>query len=146
MRRARLRREPRSRPWLRSSLGHNAPSLSARLKKDVRRARNSWCLLIDLQSHSTVSDGQLVPAEVARAAAAAGVTTMSLTDHDAVAGVAEALKAAGEAGIECVPAVEMSCVHAYSDDLHMLGYWVDLGAIAPACDRAQGEREERALR
>jgi 3',5'-nucleoside bisphosphate phosphatase len=100
--------------------------------------------LIDLQSHSTVSDGQLVPAEVARAAAAAGVTTMSLTDHDAVAGVAEAVEAAKEAGIECVPAVEMSCVHRYSDDLHMLGYWVDLDAIAPACARAQEERVSRA--
>jgi 3',5'-nucleoside bisphosphate phosphatase len=100
--------------------------------------------LIDLQSHSTVSDGQLVPAEVARAAAAAGVTTMSLTDHDAVAGVAEAIETADEAGIECVPAVEMSCVHRYSDDLHMLGYWVDLDAIAPACARAQQERVNRA--
>jgi predicted metal-dependent phosphoesterase TrpH len=102
--------------------------------------------MIDLQAHSTVSDGQLEPSAVARAAADAGVTVMSLTDHDAVAGVEEAVAAAEDAGIECVPAVEMSCVHAYSDDLHMLGYWVDLGAIAPACDRAQGEREERALR
>ena len=69
---------------------------------------------------------------------------MSLSDHDAVAGVADAVAAAAEAGIECVPAVEMSCVHRYSDDLHMLGYWVDLDAIAPACERAQRERVERA--
>jgi len=69
---------------------------------------------------------------------------MSLTDHDAVAGVAPAIGAAKEAGIECVPAVEMSCVHAYSDDLHMLGYWIDTEQIASACERAQREREERA--
>ena len=69
---------------------------------------------------------------------------MSLTDHDAVAGVAEAIAGAQEAGIECVPAVEMSCVHRYSDDLHMLGYWVGLDAIAPACERAQQERVNRA--
>jgi predicted metal-dependent phosphoesterase TrpH len=100
--------------------------------------------MIDLQSHSTVSDGQLEPADVARAAAEAGVTVMSLTDHDAVAGVPGALEAAAEAGIECVPAVEMSCVHRYSDDLHMLGYWVDLDEIAPACERAQQERINRA--
>ena len=100
--------------------------------------------MIDLQSHSTVSDGQLAPADVARAAAEAGVTVMSLTDHDAVAGVEEASEAARAAGIENVPAVEMSCVHRYSDDLHMLGYWVDLEAIAPACERAQRERVERA--
>jgi predicted metal-dependent phosphoesterase TrpH len=100
--------------------------------------------MIDLQSHSTISDGELPPAEVARAAAAAGVTVMSLTDHDGVAGVPEAMAAAAEAGIECVPAVEMSCVHKYSEDLHVLGYWVDLEAIQPACDRAQRERVERA--
>jgi 3',5'-nucleoside bisphosphate phosphatase len=100
--------------------------------------------VIDLQSHSTVSDGQLAPGDVARAAAEAGVTVMSLTDHDAVAGVPEALEAAAAAGIECVPAVEMSCVHRYSEDLHMLGYWVDLDAIRPACERAQQERVNRA--
>jgi 3',5'-nucleoside bisphosphate phosphatase len=100
--------------------------------------------MIDLQAHSTVSDGQLEPSAVAIAAAGAGVTVMSLTDHDAVAGVPEAVAAAQREGIECVPAVEMSCVHAYSDDLHMLGYWVDTDAIAPACDRAQQERAERA--
>jgi 3',5'-nucleoside bisphosphate phosphatase len=101
-------------------------------------------LMIDLQAHSTVSDGQLPPREVATAAADAGVTVMSLTDHDAVAGVADAVAAAEEGGIECVPAVEMSCVHRYSDDLHMLGYWIDLEAIAPACERAQQERVNRA--
>jgi predicted metal-dependent phosphoesterase TrpH len=100
--------------------------------------------LIDLQSHSTVSDGELAPADVVRSAAKAGVTTMSLTDHDGVAGVPEAMGTARKAGIECVPAVEMSCVHRYSEDLHMLGYWVDLEAIQPACDRAQRERVERA--
>src|SRR6266540_6213501 len=100
--------------------------------------------MIDLQAHSTVSDGQLPPREVATAAAEAGVKVMSLTDHDAVAGVADAVAAAEGAGIECVPAVEMSCVHRYSDDLHMLGYWVDLEQIAPACDRAQQERVNRA--
>jgi len=100
--------------------------------------------MIDLQSHSTVSDGQLAPADVARAAAAAGVTVMALSDHDGVAGVREASEAAAAAGIENVPAVEMSCVHRYSEDLHICGYWIDLDAIAPACERAQQERVDRA--
>ena len=51
-------------------------------------------MLIELQSHSTVSDGQLVPAEVVAKAAEAGVTTLALTDHDAIAGVTEAIRAA----------------------------------------------------
>jgi 3',5'-nucleoside bisphosphate phosphatase len=100
--------------------------------------------LIDLQSHSTVSDGELPPADVVRAAADAGVQTMALTDHDGVAGVPEALEAAARAGIECIPAVEMSCIHEYSEDLHICGYWIDVDAIRPATERAQQERVDRA--
>ncbi len=64
--------------------------------------------MIELQSHSTVSDGQLAPAEVVAKAWEAGVTTLALTDHDAIAGVAEAEDAAKRLGIELVPAIEMS--------------------------------------
>ena len=101
-------------------------------------------MLIELQSHSTVSDGQLPPAEVVARAAEAGVTTLALTDHDAIAGVAEAARAAEEHSIELVPAIEMSCVHPFAEDLHICGYWIDLGAIAAACERAQHERVTRA--
>jgi 3',5'-nucleoside bisphosphate phosphatase len=100
--------------------------------------------VLDLQSHSTYSDGELPPAEVVAAAAEAGVTTLALTDHDAIDGVAEAADAARTAGIVLVPAAEMSCVHGRIDDMHMLGYWVDTTAIAPACERAQRERITRA--
>jgi 3',5'-nucleoside bisphosphate phosphatase len=101
-------------------------------------------MLIELQSHSTVSDGQLAPAEVVAKAWEAGVTTLALTDHDAIAGVAEAEEAAKRLGVELVPAIEMSCVHEYAEDLHVCGYWVDLGKIAGACEKAQHERVTRA--
>jgi predicted metal-dependent phosphoesterase TrpH len=101
-------------------------------------------VLIELQSHSTVSDGQLGPAGVVEEAARAGVTTLALTDHDAVAGVPEAEEAARGRGVELVPAIEMSCVHEYAEDLHVCGYWVDLEKIGPACERAQQGRRERA--
>jgi predicted metal-dependent phosphoesterase TrpH len=86
----------------------------------------------------------LAPAGVVEKAAEAGVTTLALSDHDAVAGVPEAEGRARELGVELVPAVEMSCVHEYAEDLHVCGYWVDLEAIAPACERAQDERRARA--
>ncbi len=101
-------------------------------------------MLIELQSHSTVSDGQLAPGEVVAQAWEAGVTTLALSDHDAVAGVPEAAAAAEKLGLELVPAVEMSCVHEYAEDLHVCGYWIDLDAIASACTRAQQERVNRA--
>ena len=100
--------------------------------------------MIDLQSHSTFSDGELPPAAVVATAAEAGVTTLALTDHDGIDGVAEAERAASEAGIALVPATEISCVHGSLDDMHMLGYWVDTTAIAPAMERAQRERITRA--
>jgi predicted metal-dependent phosphoesterase TrpH len=99
---------------------------------------------IELQSHSTVSDGQLAPGEVVAQAWEAGVKTLALTDHDAIAGVPEATEAAEQLGIELIPAIEMSCVHEYAEDLHICGYWIDLGVIAPACERAQKERINRA--
>ena len=111
---------------------------------NLRRNSFSDSMLIELQSHSTVSDGQLAPAAVVAKAAEAGVTTLALTDHDAIAGVAEATAAADGLGIELVPAIEMSCVHEYAEDLHICGYWIDLGAIAPTCERAQHERVTRA--
>lgn len=101
-------------------------------------------MLVELQSHSTVSDGQLPPARVVEEAAGAGVTTLALSDHDAIAGVHEAEEAARRIGIELVPATEMSCVHEYAEDLHICGYWVDLGLMAAACERAQHERVARA--
>src|SRR6267378_278005 len=50
----------------------------------------------DLHCHSTVSDGQLAPAEVAARAHAGGVTLWALTDHDQLGGQREA-RAMGEA-------------------------------------------------
>jgi 3',5'-nucleoside bisphosphate phosphatase len=100
--------------------------------------------MLELQSHSTYSDGELSPAAVIAAAAEAGVTTLALTDHDAVDGIEEASGAAAEHGLELVPASEISCIHESIDDLHMLGYWIDPAAMAPACERAQQERVVRA--
>ena len=102
--------------------------------------------LIDLQSHSTVSDGALPPEEVVEAAARAGVTVLALTDHDAVAGVPAAVAAGERLGVEVVPAIEMSSANDLVDDLHICGYWVDPEKIAPACEKAQQGRVERAGR
>jgi predicted metal-dependent phosphoesterase TrpH len=79
----------------------------------------------DLQSHSTVSDGELEPAAVVAAAAAAGVELLALTDHDAVAGVDEALAAGAVHGVRIVPGVELSVLDEGRQDLHLCGYLMD---------------------
>jgi predicted metal-dependent phosphoesterase TrpH len=79
----------------------------------------------DLQSHSTVSDGELGPAEVVAAAATAGVELLSLTDHDAVDGVDAALAAGAVHGVRIVPGVELSVLDGGRQDLHLCGYLMD---------------------
>jgi 3',5'-nucleoside bisphosphate phosphatase len=81
----------------------------------------------DLQSHSRCSDGNLSPAEVVSAAAAAGVELLALTDHDTVDGVEEAAGAAASAGLHLVPAVEISAVAPGRHAVHILGYRIDHG-------------------
>jgi len=79
----------------------------------------------DLQSHSQHSDGELAPSDVVEAAAAAGVELLSLTDHDTIDGVPEALEAARRLGLRLVSGVEISALDADHRDLHILGYLID---------------------
>lgn len=99
----------------------------------------------DLQSHSLHSDGELPPAEVVEAAVASGLELMSLTDHDSVDGVAEAIDAAARRGIGIVPATEMSAVHDAYEDLHVLGYNVD-HTDATLLERLKDARDDRGRR
>ena len=65
----------------------------------------------DLHVHSSASDGTDPPAEVIRRAARAGLDVVALTDHDTVAGHAEARRAlAGPlTSLTLLPGMELSC-------------------------------------
>ena len=80
----------------------------------------------DLQAHSIHSDGELPAAEDVERAAAAGVELLALTDHDTVDGVEEATMRAEELGIRNVAAAEISSVQDEFEDLHILGYGLDV--------------------
>jgi predicted metal-dependent phosphoesterase TrpH len=99
----------------------------------------------DLQSHSTHSDGELPPAGVVAAAAAVGVELLALSDHDTVAGVGEALRAARTTGIKLCPAVEISALDAAGADLHILGYLIDIEEprLLDRLERYRADRERR---
>lgn len=79
---------------------------------------------IDLHTHSSVSDGTERPAELVRAATAAGLDVVALTDHDTTAGWAEAGTAAAEQPIVLVPGLELSTRVGHRS-VHVLGYLVD---------------------
>ena len=79
----------------------------------------------DLHCHSTVSDGQLAPAEVAARAHAGGVTLWALTDHDQLGGQREARAAAEALGMGYLGGVEISVTWA-GRTVHIVGLNVDV--------------------
>ncbi|NTW27843.1 MAG: PHP domain-containing protein [Coriobacteriia bacterium] len=78
----------------------------------------------DLHTHTTASDGTLTPTQLVALAASKSVGILAVTDHDSVAGVAEATAAACEYGIRIIPAVELSATDGILD-IHLLAYFVD---------------------
>lgn len=77
---------------------------------------------IDLQIQSTISDGKHTPREIVEMARDFGIRVISLTDHDAVEGVEDAIAAGNEYGIRVIPGIEMSVEER---GCHILGYGID---------------------
>ncbi len=75
---------------------------------------------VDLQTHSTASDGALPPARVVEEAARVGLVAIALTDHDTMAGLAEAAEVGARLGVRIVNGVELSTVFR-RQELHLLG-------------------------
>ncbi len=101
-------------------------------------------LRIDLHAHSTASDGTASPTQFVETAALAGLNVVALTDHDTVAGVAEAMAAAAPLGVRVVPGVELSVMDG-KDEVHLLGlHLADVDAIADALTTFRDGRVTRA--
>ena len=79
---------------------------------------------IDLHTHSNASDGSCPPREVVRLAQERRLKAIALTDHDTIDGLAEAVAAGEELGIEVIPGVEISAKHPLGS-MHILGYFLD---------------------
>lgn len=83
---------------------------------------------IDLHAHTTASDGTHTPTELVKRAAERDLRVLGIADHDTIGGLAEAMAAGPQYGIEIVPGVEFSLRHEYGKDfvgLHLLGYFID---------------------
>ena len=83
---------------------------------------------VDLQVHSTCSDGTDSPADLVHLAARLGVQVLALTDHDSVAGVDDAIRAGRDRGVGIVPALEFSTTSEPARDLldiNILAYGID---------------------
>ena len=101
---------------------------------------------VDLQVHTTASDGALAPAAVVEAAAAAQLYAIAITDHDTVDGLAEAAEAGARLGVRIVPGVELSS-HFEDEELHLLGlHLANRDAMRDALADLQEQRVVRAQR
>ncbi|MCG6942396.1 MAG: PHP domain-containing protein [Thiohalocapsa sp.] len=98
----------------------------------------------DLHTHSTASDGTLTPTELVSRAAAAGVKMLALTDHDTVAGIAEAQAAAAPLSLVLVPGVEVSVTWG-GRTVHVVGLDLDPDCAALR-DGLAGLQEHRVWR
>jgi len=80
---------------------------------------------VDLHIHTNHSDGYYSPGQIIKKAKYSGIDVLSITDHDSLNGIPEAIEAAKEYGIEVIPGVEVS-----SDigdrEVHILAYFVEL--------------------
>lgn len=79
---------------------------------------------IDLHIHTIYSDGTCTPEEVVYRAEKLNLVAISITDHDSVAGLEEAIATGEKVGIEVIPGVEMS-TDIGEDEIHLLAYYLD---------------------
>ena len=79
---------------------------------------------IDLHVHSTYSDGTLTPEQLVAHAIEMGLSAIALTDHDTVNGIAPALTAGQEMGLEVIPGVELSTFY-NNKEIHIVGLYIN---------------------
>lgn len=102
--------------------------------------------MIDLHIHTTASDGQYTPAQIVDLASVAGLSLISITDHDTTDGTAEGGDAARAAGIGFIPGIEISV--GGEDEIHILGYNIDANnaQLKAMCGGFAENRRLRGLR
>ena len=78
----------------------------------------------DLHMHSFYSDGYHAPESLIDKAYNRGISTLSITDHDSVNGINEAIDYAKKYKMEVIPGLEIS-TDIRDTEVHILGYFVD---------------------
>ena len=99
--------------------------------------------LTDLHTHTTVSDGSMLPAELMKYAKHKGLKAIAITDHDTTDGLYEAVQEGKRIGLEVIPGIEISAD--FSPEMHILGYFPngDYSGISGILVDLRSKREER---
>lgn len=80
----------------------------------------------DLHIHTIYSDGEYTPVEIIEKARKAGITTLSITDHNNLKGTKEAILNNKYDDLTIIPGVELSAKSESNINIHILGYNMDL--------------------
>ena len=86
--------------------------------------KNENYVKADLHTHTYYSDGKFSPEELIHKAGENGISFLSITDHDSVLGIEEAIQISNGNGIEIVPGVELSSEYK-GLEVHVLGYFIN---------------------
>lgn len=84
--------------------------------------------MIDLHTHTNISDGTDSPTALIQKALAEKISVLAITDHDSTAGINEAIATllAGTSNMKLVPGAEISCQTENGTSVHILGLLFDL--------------------
>ncbi len=96
----------------------------------------------DLHCHSHFSDGALSPTELVQRAHENAVTHLALTDHDTMAGIAEAQAAVAnnQLPLQIVPGVEITC-RWQQHEIHLMG--LNVQADSPELQELLAQQQQK---
>lgn len=103
--------------------------------------------MIDLHIHSTASDGKLTPKQIIDFAIKKEIPAISITDHDTISGLQEAIDYAKEKNFEFIPGIEISAnlPEVEEHTLHIVGLYIDFTneKLIQLCECMEKAREKQ---
>ena len=102
----------------------------------------------DLHVHTNYSDGKFKPSIMIDLAMERGLDGISITDHDSVDGLKEAIKYANRyENFEIIPGIELGSIY-NNEEVHILGYYIDYNSeeLLKATEQLRKDRIERGLK
>ncbi len=99
----------------------------------------------DLHCHTRISDGSIAIEDLIQLAKRRNMKTISITDHDTVAGVTRAKVIGGRFGVDVIPGAEFSCMDKKNNrKVHILAYLFDYPDRLEGLCKRTGEARKKA--
>ena len=105
-------------------------SAAANRRAPGRRARAAERVVLapglsaaETHSHTLASDGMVTAAQLVRAAAAIGLSVISITDHDTLSPLAEAIEVGAALGVDVVQGEEVTC--SFPPGIHVVATYIE---------------------